>query len=95
MIVSNNVNADIYFFDEPFNGLDRDAVIYVNNYIKSIKQASHTAIIISHDYREISHIADEIYVIDNARIQTHIIAANHNSAESIEKEIIQNIEWNC
>ena len=56
-------------YDEPFTGQDPISMGVLVKLIRSLNDASGlTSIVVSHDVREASTIADEIYVISNGKV---------------------------
>lgn len=60
-------NPKILLLDEPFNGLDKESIKIVKNYLKKIK--NDTIIIIATHYKEdIEHFCDIIVKLENGEI---------------------------
>ena len=57
-------DPDILILDEPMNGLDKDGVKDMQNYLLDLKAKGKTIIIASHSSEDISILCDEVYEID-------------------------------
>lgn len=57
-------NPDILILDEPMNGLDKDGVKDMQNYLLDLKAKGKTIIIASHSSEDISILCDEVYEMD-------------------------------
>ena len=57
-------NPDILILDEPMNGLDKDGVKDMQNYLLDLKAKEKTIIIASHSSEDISILCDKVYEMD-------------------------------
>lgn len=57
-------DPDILILDEPMNGLDKDGVKDMQNYLLDLVAKGKTIIIASHSSEDISILCDEVYEID-------------------------------
>lgn len=57
-------DPDILILDEPMNGLDKDGVKDMQNYLLDLEAKGKTIIIASHSSEDISILCDEVYEID-------------------------------
>jgi phospholipid/cholesterol/gamma-HCH transport system ATP-binding protein len=63
------MDPDILIYDEPFAGLDPISMGVVLRLIKSLNDALDiTSIVVTHDVREISQIADASYILSEGRV---------------------------
>jgi phospholipid/cholesterol/gamma-HCH transport system ATP-binding protein len=63
------MDPDILIYDEPFAGLDPISMGVVLRIIKSLNDAlGITSIVVTHDVREISQIADSSYILSGGRV---------------------------
>ena len=70
-------------YDEPFTGQDPISLGVLLHLIKSLNTTlGLTSIIVSHDVRETSDIADYIYIIDNGKIIDHGTPTQIQQSES-------------
>lgn len=60
--------TDFIILDEPFNGIERDTVINIINYLKSLKVEGKTIIITSHIKEELDGLVDEIINMEDGRL---------------------------
>ena len=56
--------VDILILDEPMNGLDKDGVKDMQNYLLDLKAKEKTIIIASHSSEDISILCDKVYEMD-------------------------------
>ena len=57
----------IFFFDEPFNGLDMETIKIVEIIIKALKEKGKTVFISSHIIDNLLTVCDSIHYLDNGR----------------------------
>ena len=57
----------IFFFDEPFNGLDMETIKIVEIIIKALKEKGKTVFISSHIIDNLLTLCDSIHYLDNGR----------------------------
>lgn len=63
------MDPDILIYDEPFAGLDPISMGVVLRLVKSLNDAlGVTSIVVTHDVREISQIADVSYILSEGRV---------------------------
>ena len=66
-------NAPVVLLDEPFSSLDLSTKIpLMNEFVKMLKQAKKTAILVTHDVEEALVVADRILVLDGGEITLDI-----------------------
>lgn len=66
-------NAPVVLLDEPFSSLDLSTKIpLINSFVKMLKQAEKTAILVTHDVEEALASADRILVLDGGEITLDI-----------------------
>lgn len=56
--------------DEPFNGIERETVIKIKNYLKSLKDNGVTIIISSHIKEDLSELVDEMIYFEDGVIKS-------------------------
>lgn len=61
-------NPKILILDEPFNGLDKDGVMEMREYLLSYKKQRKTILICSHSAEDISVLCDTVHEMDKGRI---------------------------
>ena len=61
-------NPKILILDEPFNGLDKDGVKEMREYLLSYKQQGKTILICSHSAEDISVLCDTVHEMDKGVI---------------------------
>lgn len=57
-------NPDILILDEPMNGLDKDGVSDMREYLKSLREQGKTILIASHSAEDISILCDTVCEMD-------------------------------
>ena len=62
-------NPKILILDEPFNGLDKDGVKEMREYLLSYKQQGKTILICSHSAEDISVLCETVHEMDKGRIE--------------------------
>lgn len=63
-------DADIVLMDEPFKALDKKCKEEIMNFIKTyIKSRNKTAIIITHDYKEVEKIGEKLIVLKDQPVK--------------------------
>lgn len=61
-------NPDILILDEPMNGLDKDGVRNVRQYLLDLKAKGKTILIASHSAEDIDVLCDTVYEIDKGKL---------------------------
>lgn len=61
-------NPKMLILDEPFNGLDKDGVREMREYLLSYKEQGKTIILCSHSAEDISLLCDTVHEMDKGRI---------------------------
>lgn len=61
-------DSEIMLFDEPFNGIERETVAKISEYINMKKREGKIIIISSHIIGDLDKISDIIYEFDNGKI---------------------------
>ena len=61
-------NPDLLILDEPFNGLDKDGVKDVREYLLSYKEQGKTIVICSHSAEDISVLCETVHEMDKGVI---------------------------
>lgn len=62
-------NPDIVVLDEPMNGLDTEGVELIRNLLINLKKEKKTIIISSHYMEDIKILCDEVYKVENKRVE--------------------------
>lgn len=73
-------NPDILLLDEPFNGLDKNAMADIQVLFQRLKSEGKTILLISHYAQEIAANCDTVYEIHEGKLHN---TANHNSRGSV------------
>ncbi|WP_438838678.1 ABC transporter ATP-binding protein [Streptococcus pluranimalium] len=61
-------NPEILILDEPFNGLDREGIILLQQLLKDFKKQGKLIIISSHSFAELEKITDHLIVIQQGEV---------------------------
>ena len=64
-------NPDLLILDEPFNGLDKDGVKDMREYLLSYKEQGKTILICSHSAEDISVLCETVHEMDKGVISEH------------------------
>ena len=62
-------NPKILILDEPFNGLDKDGVREMREYLLSYKEQGKTILICSHSAEDISVLCETVHEMDKGRLE--------------------------
>ncbi len=62
------MDADIYFFDEPFAGMFPEMVKIVSSVIRDLRDKGKTVILVEHNMELIRELSDHIIVIDSGAL---------------------------
>lgn len=81
-------NQDIIVLDEPFNALDFKTYGDIKDIIRMLKVEGKTIFLISHNFKDIELLCDEIYTIEECRLlpMTEEIAARYQLANGEIRE---------
>lgn len=80
--------AEIYIFDEPFNGLDLESNRLLEEIIKKLKSIGKTVFLSSHIMQPLRNISDRIFILDKGKISTPYLPHQFDLLESfIDKDI--------
>ena len=58
----------ILVLDEPFNGLDKDSVVEIQELLRNYKEEGKTILLTSHDERQINYLCDQVYELNGGCI---------------------------
>lgn len=61
-------NPRILILDEPFNGLDKEGVLEMREYLLKLKEEGKTIILSSHSAEDIEILCDNVYEMDKGKI---------------------------
>ena len=62
-------NPVLLFLDEPMNGLDKDGVRDMRQYLLNLKEQGKTILIASHSAEDIDVLCDTVYEMDKGKLQ--------------------------
>lgn len=65
-------DPEILILDEPFNGLDKNGVLIINNKLLELKKSGKTILLTSHIIQGIDELSDYIYEIDNGKLSLSV-----------------------
>ena len=63
-------NADIYFMDEPFQGVDATTEITIINILKELRKAGKTVVVVHHDLQTVPEYFDWVNFLNLKKIAT-------------------------
>jgi ABC-2 type transport system ATP-binding protein len=61
-------NPEILILDEPFNGLDKEAVFEMRNYLLKLKENGKTILVTSHFEEDIQVLCDKVYEMEHGKL---------------------------
>ena len=62
-------NPDILILDEPMNGLDKDGVLDMRQYLLDLKSQGKTILIASHSAEDIDALCDSVCEMEKGKLQ--------------------------
>lgn len=62
-------NPDLLILDEPMNGLDKDGVSDMRQYLLNLKERGKTILIASHSAEDIDVLCDTVFEMDKGRLE--------------------------
>ncbi len=75
---------DVFILDEPFNGVDVEGNIVIQEIIHQLKKAGKTILISSHIFSTLKETCDEIHLLEEGRL---IKTVQKAAFDSLEKEM--------
>ena len=80
-------NPDILILDEPFNGLDRDGILFLQHLLLDFKKQEKLIIISSHSFAELEKITDRLIFIQQGEIlvDTDVLEIKRQGFETFEQ----------
>lgn len=73
----------IFIFDEPFNGVDIQSNMIVEQLIFELKNLGKTILISSHILKTLSSVCDEIYYLNEGKLKHHLLKNEFEQLEFI------------
>ncbi|ABB14316.1 ABC transporter ATP-binding protein [Carboxydothermus hydrogenoformans] len=61
-------DPEIVLFDEPYTGLDQQAIDILNNVLKTLKQRKRTILMITHNFEEGVELSDRILILNRGQL---------------------------
>lgn len=84
------LDKPILLLDEPFNGIDLEAVNIIKLLMKKLKEQGKTVIVTSHVLETLTHSCDYIHYLEKGSI---VKTFDHDEVESIEKVLFKETEY--
>ena len=80
-------NPEILILDEPFNGLDRDGILFLQHLLLDFKKQEKLIIISSHSFAELEKITDRLIFIQQGEIlvDTDVLEIKRQGFETFEQ----------
>lgn len=89
-------DADLLIFDEPFNGLDMEATLFIQEKMNAAKACAKTIIITSHQIDKLVQICDSFVVLHEGKLTPiGTSALRKNSLEEMYSHIVEGGEEKC
>lgn len=82
-----SVRPRILILDEPFNGLDPNAMIVFKNFLKKLRQKQCIILISTHILSELDDLCDYIFLMKNGEIKFHKSINNINKIKTYKLEV--------
>ncbi|MDO5707818.1 MAG: metal ABC transporter ATP-binding protein [Andreesenia angusta] len=85
--------ANIYFMDEPFKGVDAKTELTIVNLLRELKEQGKTLVIVHHDLRTVPEYFDDVIllnktIIDYGKVEDVFTDENIDRAYSIKREAV-------
>lgn len=61
-------DPDTLVLDEPANGLDPHAIVWLRNLLKSLAAEGRTVLVSSHQLAEMQHTVDDVFIMDHGNL---------------------------
>ncbi|NYE58149.1 ABC transporter ATP-binding protein [Carboxydothermus ferrireducens] len=61
-------DPEIVLFDEPYTGLDQQAIDILNNVLRTLKQRKRTILMITHNFEEGVELSDRILILNRGQL---------------------------
>lgn len=80
-------NPEIFILDEPFNGLDREGILFLQQLLLDFKKQEKLIIISSHSFAELEKITDRLVFIQRGEIlvDSDVMEINRQGFETFEQ----------
>jgi len=62
-------DPDTLVLDEPANGLDPHAIVWLRNLLKSLAAEGRTVLVSSHQLAEMQHTVDDVFIMDRGDLR--------------------------
>lgn len=72
---------DFFILDEPFNGVDIEGNILIEEILKKLKEQHKTVMISSHIFGTLKTVCDEIILLEKGMLTKHINRTDYNKLE--------------
>lgn len=86
LIIAEINHPDIYFLDEPTNGIDINSQELLNQHLLKLKEKGSTIIISSHNINMIEEVSDEVVIINEHEIAYRGCIADLNDLKEVYKK---------
>ena len=79
-------DPDTLVLDEPANGLDPHAIVWLRNLLKSLAAEGRTVLVSSHQLAEMQHTVDDVFIMDHGDLKAqgsiHDVCAGRSLEEA-------------
>lgn len=83
-------DPDLLIFDEPMSGLDPVGRNLVFNLLSSLRAAGKTVLFCSHILSDVERLCDEVYIMHDGRIESHLTKHDLEQAQKRVKILLGN-----
>lgn len=77
-------DPDTLVLDEPANGLDPHAIVWLRNLLKSLAAEGRTVLVSSHQLAEMQHTVDDVFIMDHGDLRAQGTIAEVCAGRSLE-----------
>jgi ABC-2 type transport system ATP-binding protein len=77
----------VFILDEPFNGVDLQSNMIIEEIILELKSLGKTVLISSHIFKTLSAVCDEIFVLNDGKVKHHVANSEFSKLEAIFNDV--------
>lgn len=77
-----------FVLDEPANGLDPHAIVWLRNLLKTLAAEGRTVLVSSHQLAEMEHTVDDVFIMDHGDLRAQGSIADVCAGRSLEQAFL-------
>jgi ABC-2 type transport system ATP-binding protein len=81
-------DPDTLVLDEPANGLDPHAIVWLRNLLKSLAAEGRTVLVSSHQLSEMQHTVDDVFIMDRGDLKAQGSMSEVCAGRSLEEAFL-------